>query len=207
MVVEVIFSITAPGVFWVLQTIDQLGDYALSPPQFDEVDDVYLDTKKRRLLNAGYCLRQRNRGKGFLLSLFELDLKEGTARKAQKWEIAIKKNKTDPEDWPESQVRKRVLKIISDKSLQPIFVLHQTRITRLIRKCDLVVAQATLDDVSFLVEGDNPHFKLLKITMMVPDVEDHLETITAYLCSKWQLEIEPRSKFEQVIAFELMKRK
>jgi inorganic triphosphatase YgiF len=201
MTVEVKFRITDPGTFWLLQFIDQLGPYSLSAPQFDDINDVFLDTKRRKLLAAAYYCRQRNRAKGFLISLVQLESKSGRTQQVKKWDVSLKRNTNDPSDWPESQVRKRVLKIIADKKLHPIFTLHQTRITRPISDGDQVVAEATLDDVSLIIKGENRQFKTLKITIVVSD-DDHIDAITASLREKWHLETEHRTKFEQVLALE-----
>jgi inorganic triphosphatase YgiF len=201
MTIEVKFRIPDPGTFWLLQTIDRLGPYSLSEPQFEDIDDVFLDTRRRKLQTADYCCRQRNLAKGFLISLVELESKSRRTQQAKKWEVSLKRNTNDPSDWPKSQVRKRVLKIIADKKLHPIFTLHQTRITRLISDADQVIAEATLDDVSLIVKGENQQFKTLKITTVVSD-DDLLEAISASLQEKWQLETEPRTKFEQVLALE-----
>ena len=74
MATEAKFRITDPGIFWSLQTINQLGTFAFSDPQILEIHDAYLDTKKRKLLSAGYCCRSRKQGKFFLITLTKIGL-------------------------------------------------------------------------------------------------------------------------------------
>jgi len=206
MAIEVKFRVPDPGIFWLIQTIEQLGPYSLSVPQFEQINDAFLDTQKRRLKTAGYYCRQREQAKGCLITLFERESKDGEDQLGRKWDVSLKRNTDNPEDWPESQARKRILQVIPNKKLKPIFRLHKTRITRLIQEGDQIVARATLDDVSLLLKDENQQFKTLKITMLIPDNENHLHTITASLQARWQLETEPQTKFEQAIALDLSER-
>jgi hypothetical protein len=73
----------------------------------------------------------------------------------------------------------------------------------LIHERDQIVARANLDDVSLLLKDKNQQFKTLKITMLIPDNENHLDTITASLLAKWQLETVPQTKFDQATGLDL----
>lgn len=204
---EAKFRITDPGIFWSLQTIEKLAVFSLSAPQLAEIDDTYLDTKKRKLFTAGYYLRRRNQAKEFLITLNQLRSAEETSENPKKWHVLLKKNKNAPEDWPKSEVRKRVRKIILDKKLRSILTLHQTRITRLISKKDKAIAQAILDDVSIIENKKDQQFKTLKIRILIPGGGNHLKTIIDNLQKKWNLELEPLTKFERAIAIEMNKNK
>jgi inorganic triphosphatase YgiF len=207
MAIEAKFRITDPGIFWSLQTIDHLAKYSLSKTEIEAIDDAYLDTKKRKLLAAGYCCRRRNQGKGFLITLTKLRLGKGAAQKQQKREVALKKNKIDPADWPKSQARSRVLKVAPNKKLQVIFAFDQTRITRRISYGKQAIALANLDDVSLMINGKEQHFKILKLKITAPSQEKHLNALIEALQAKWPLETEPLSKFERALAMEKSKTK
>ncbi len=207
MAIEAKFRITDPGIFWSLQTIDHLAKYSFSARQIEEIDDVYLDTKKRKLLAADYCCRRRNQGKGFLITLTRFGSGKRVSKKSQKWHVLLKKNKNGPADWPKSEARTRVLKVISDKKLRSILTLHQTRITRLISKGDHVIAQADLDDVLLITNGKEQQFKTLKLKSIAPDQEKHLKALIAKFQAKWRLEPETLSKFERAMAMERNKTK
>ncbi len=207
MATEAKFRITDPGTFWSLQTIDHLAQYSFSARQIEEIDDVYLDTKKLKLLAAGYCCRRRNQGKGFLITLTRLGSGKGTSKKLKKWHVLLKKNKNGPANWPKSEARTRVLKVISDKNLRSILTLHQTRITRLISKGDHVIAQADLDDVLWITDGKEQQFKTLKIKIIAPYQEKHLNALVTKLQAKWPLEPELLTKFERAIAMKSKKTK
>lgn len=200
MAIEANFRITNPGVFWSLQTIEQLGKYSMSEPRIEEIDDVFLDTKKRKLLAAGYCCRRRKQAKGFLITLTRLESAKGKSKKKEKWHVQLMKNQNGPADWPKSVARARVLKIISDKKLLSFFTLHLTRITRQISKKDQVIALVILDNVSMIQGGKDQLFKTLKIRMLIPEGEDHLQAIKSSLRELGSLKPETLTKFERAIA-------
>jgi len=207
MAIEAKFRITDPGIFWSLQTIDHLAKYSLSKTEIEAIDDAYLDTKKRKLLAAGYCCRRRNQGKGFLITLTKLRLGKDTDQKPKQWEVTLKKSKNGPADWPKSQARSRVLKVAPNKKLQVIFAFDQTRITRRISHGKQVIARANLDDVSLMINGKEKHFKILKLKISTPNQEKHLNALIEALQAKWSLETEPLSKFERALAMERKKTK
>ena len=205
MTVETTFRITDPGIFWSIQTIDHLGKYSLAMAEIEAIEDAYLDTKKYRLLAAGYSCRRRSQGKGFLVTLTKLS--KDADQKPKQWDVRLKKNRNSPMDWPKSQVRSRLLKVIPDKKLQVIFVLNQTRIMRQIKNGDQAIARINLDDVSLMIKGKEKHFKSLKLIIRTTDEEKHLYTLTKALQAKWPLEADPLSKFERAIAIEQKKAK
>jgi inorganic triphosphatase YgiF len=199
---EVSFRITDPGVFWSLQTIDQLGDFKFSKTQILEIHDAYLDTKKRRLLRAGYCCRRREQGKGFLITLIKLQTRKDIDKDQPYWEIDLKKNTNSPEGWPKSSVKNRISKIIPNKNLQVMFSFVQTRITRQVSDGNQIFAQAELDDVLVINKGKEQHFKILRLIAKDPDQLKNLNSLAQLLKVEWSLKKEPLSKFERALAME-----
>jgi inorganic triphosphatase YgiF len=205
MTIEKNFRITDPGTYWSLQTIDQLGEYSFSTDEVSEVTDTYLDTRKRRLLAKGYSCCKRDPGKKVRVILTKLGSHDEGSGRPKEWKVKLEKNINNPVDWPQSKVRTRVQKIIPDKKLQPMFALHQSRITRSISKDDHVIAHAHLDNMTLTADRKEKHFKTLTIEMLVPNGKKYLETITKLIRSKWQLEVEPLTNFEHALA--MVKRK
>jgi len=202
MTTEAKFRITDPGIFWSLQTIDYLGVFAFSDPKILEIHDAYLDTKKRKLLAAGYNCRRREQVKGFLITLSKLRSGEDAAQKHQKWEVTLKKNINSPVDWPKSKARSRILKVVPEKKLQVIFDFNQTRITRQISNGKQTIAQANLYNVLVINKGKEQQFKILKLIIANPNHEKYLDSLVQSLKTKWSLKSEPLSKFERAIAME-----
>ena len=196
MTIEKNFIIKDPGIFWSIQTIEQLGEYKFSKSQISELDDVYLDTKKRRLFMAGYSCRQRSQKKIKLITLTKLGKRKRTSQIAEKWHVQLSGNKNGPAEWPKSEARKRVLKVITDKKLRPILTLHQTRIRRLIHFKDQVIGQVFLDDVTVIEKRKDRHFKTLRLKIQDDSGKDHLNTILKILKTQWKLEPDKLTKFE-----------
>ena len=202
MTTETRFRITDPGVFWSLQTIDQLGEFKFSNTQILEIHDAYLDTKKRRLLTAGFCCRRRNQGKGFLITFSELGSKKSKKNVRQQWEVNLNKNTDRPDDWPKSTAKTRISKIIPNKKLQVMFTFIQTRITRQISVGEQPFALAHLDDVHVINKGEEQHFKILALILDDPDHTDHLSSLVDALEQKWPLKKDSLSKFERALKLE-----
>jgi inorganic triphosphatase YgiF len=202
MVTEVRFRITDPGIFWSLQTIDQLDDFKFSKTQIQEIHDAYLDTKKRRLLTAGYSCRLREQGKGFLVTLTKLKAGKDNDKKQKYWEADLTKNTNSPENWPKSPVKKQISKSIPNKKLQVIFSIIQTRITRQVSNGNQIFAQAILDDVRVINKGKEQHFKILKLTTNDPDQVETLNSLAQALKAEWSLKNETLSKFERALKME-----
>jgi inorganic triphosphatase YgiF len=202
MTTEARFRITDPGTFWSLQTIDQLGNFKFSDMQILEIHDDYLDTKKRRLLRAGYCCRRRKQDKGFLITFSELGLKKNKESEKQQWEVKLNKNTVGPVEWPKSTAKTRISKIIPNKKLQVMFTFIQTRITRQIRTAKQPFALAQLDDVLVINNGEEQNFKILALILEDPDQIENLNSLVHTLEQKWSLKNEPMSKFERALKME-----
>ena len=202
MATEARFRITDPGVFWSLQTIDQLGNFKFSNTQILEIRDAYLDTKKRRLLTAGYSCRRREQGKGFLITLTKHKAGKALDKTQKYWEVDLTKNTNSPGSWPESPVTKQLSKTIPNKKLQVIFSFIQTRITRQVSDGNQIFAQAILDDVRVIKKGKEQHFKIIKLVTDDPDQSGTLNSLAQALKEEWSLKKDPLSKFERALAME-----
>ena len=134
MALEARFHIHDPGIFWSLQVIDQLDEYDISTDQIGQIDDAYLDTKKRNLLAAGYICRRREQDKNILITLTKFESIQNSIRKPEMWEVSLENAKNYPVNWPDSQVRIRVIEAAKHKALRTIFSVNQTRIFRTIQK-------------------------------------------------------------------------
>jgi inorganic triphosphatase YgiF len=193
------FSITDPSLFWTLQTIDQIGSYSLSTRKISEIEDNYLDTKKRRLYAAGYSCRKRDQDQGVLIRLSRLPSKQ---KPVKHWETWLERNIPYPVDWPESEARKRIIKVVSDKKLRTVISLNQTRIVRNIQLEDQKIGRFNLDEIMLMINGKEQHFKQLRVSFHSTYETTHLEKITNLLLEKWPLKVETRTKFERALALE-----
>jgi len=205
MAIELNFRIKDPGIFWSLQAIDQLGEFSFSTEDITEVTDTYLDTRKRRLLAKGYNCCKRETGKIVTIILTKLGADDDNSSQPKVWKVKLKKNKSNPSDWPNSKVRTRVLKIIPEKKLQPIFSYHQTRISRIIKRDGQGVTHAYLDDISLILNKKELHFKMLELNRASNCKDKDLDTLIRALQAKWSLKPLALTKFEYALALEKSK--
>ena len=200
MEIEAKFAIPDRDTFEQLRSVSRLNDYELSAGELTIVQDEYLDTAERALLAAGYACRRRNYPEGLVMTLKGLGSAAGAIHRREEYETRLPADQP-PEAWPPGPVRDRVLAIINQAPLRPLFSLSQTRLVRQIERSQQVVAQFSLDDVGLSVAGAEQAYFELEIEQTQAGSEADLISLAAYLQSEWHLQPEPRSKFERALAF------
>jgi CHAD domain-containing protein len=201
MEIEAKFSLPDKPTHDQLLKLDKIGAYPLSPIQVKKVKDIYLDTPEGKLFSHGYACRMRKQREGLLISLKSLITAKGPIHRREEVEIAIDKE-SPPNDWPESQLRAKVLELIDNEPLNPIFQLQQERTIRFARAVDGdVVAEISLDNVFMEDNGRQISFFELEVELIKQGSENDLESIVASLEQDWQLVPMKQSKFERALRF------
>jgi len=136
MEIEAKFAIPDAAVFHAHQAPTRLGPFSLTNTHIRQVHDTYLDTPDRTLYRAGYGFRQRKQESGWLMTLNQIGGVEGTLRRREELELALPEA-CPPAAWPPSPLRSRVLELIGDRAVQPLFALDQTRIVRSVTAQDI----------------------------------------------------------------------
>jgi inorganic triphosphatase YgiF len=199
MVIEAKFRVPDPAVYWHLQIADHVGGYSLLTLDVQSVWDTYLDTKRRRILAAGYSCRRRETNEGVVMTLKSLGGAEGAIHRHGMWELNISASRT-PADWPEGPARDLVLRLIGQERLVSLIERQQTRVIRLLEQDEQPVAELRLDRVSLVSEeGEQVYFDL-EVGLLPHVPEETLTAIVACLHDEWHLEPEARSKFERALA-------
>jgi len=198
MEIEAKFTVPDPVVYWSLQTIDHLAGYSLSTTQVKPVWDTYLDTKRQRILAAGYSCRRRVTREGILITLKSLGGAMGAVHRRRIGELSMATNRP-PVDWPDSQVRDQVLQLIGQEPLLTFFELRQTRVIRMLKEDDQPVAELSLDSVSLVTAETERVYLVLEVELLPPTTEGTLMTIAGCLQDGWHLKPEPLSKFERAL--------
>lgn len=137
------------------------------------------------------------------MTLKSLSQAEGAIHRREEWEIRLAAYQP-PARWPDSPVRHRVLQLIGQEPLAPLFELQQTRILRLLSQGGQPVAELTLDSVSVITEEKGQKEQLyleLEVELLSPALEEKLRLIAACLQDEWQLKPQPQSKFERALAW------
>ncbi len=198
MVIEAKFSVPDPAVFWQLQTADHVGEYSLSTLDLQSVWDTYLDTKRRRILAAGYSCRKRETNEEIVMTLKSLGGAEGAIHRHGEWQVRITACRT-PADWPDSPVRDLVLQLIGQEPLVSLFELQQVRVIRLLVQDEEPVAKLRLDRVSLVSEDREQVYLDLEVELLPQTPEETLRAIVGCLQDEWHLKPEPRCKFDRAL--------
>lgn len=129
MEIEAKFVLPDPEVGRRLQAISQLAGFALSPNGIHHTHDVYLDTRERLILAAGYSCRYREQDGAMLITVKPLQTAESAIHRRQEVEARILTHQVSADlfravaGWP-STVRDHILPIIGDKPLAPLADLN-----------------------------------------------------------------------------------
>ena len=200
MEIEAKFSLPDVETFQRLQAVDHLAGFALSKGHDRQVRDTYLDTAERSILAAGYACRRRERDDEVIITLKGLGGAAGAVHRREELEVVLAED-GPPARWPPSPACDRVLELIGEDSLVPLFELQQTRTVRAVSDGERPVAEWSLDEVHVLAKGQEQVYFELEVELIPRGTEEDLAAIVACLQDELGLGPEPRSKFERALAF------
>jgi CHAD domain-containing protein/transposase-like protein len=200
MEIEAKFVLPDPETMHRLETAESLAGFPLLPGRVEEIHDSYLDTADRRIMAAGYACRKREQSGGILVTLKQLRAAEGAVHRREELQVSLASD-LPPERWPDSTVRDRLLDITAREPLQLLFELSQTRVIRPVGRGDQLVAELSLDTVRLHSGVKSLPYLELEVELLPGGTEDDLAQIVASLREEWQVQPEPRSKFERALRF------
>lgn len=200
MEIEAKYAIPSEQRFEQLQLLDSLGPYPLRGSRTTAIHDTYLDTPTRTLWSAGYSLRRRDKGSALVMTLKALAGGAGTVKRREELEIAIAQP-VPPALWPPSAARDRVIEIIGDQALAPLFDLRQTRHERIILVEEREASVLSLDAVTLSSEDRETHFYVLEAELLPDGTEADLAGIMRALEESWQLQPDAETKLQRALAF------
>ena len=200
MEIEAKFAVPDEATLNRLAQVDQLAGYTLLLPKIKRVHDTFMDTPERAVLTSGHVCRQRDYGDHLVMSLKSGHTVEGGVHRREELEVSLPRP-LPIVLWPDSEIRTRLLGLIGDTDLVPLFDQWQTRIVRMIRQADRIVAEFSADRVE-LSRGDRQalYFEM-EVELKESGTDDDLNTIAACLKDEWGLKPEARSKFERALVF------
>ena len=202
MEIEAKFAIQDTQVYRRLQAIGRLGPYSIFRGKVHEFLDTYFDTFDRRILDVGYACRIRQYPTNTVATLKELlsFSQDANIHRREEFETNLPLSATveQPDQWPESPVRQRILAMTKKASLVPLFSFAQHRLTRDVRLDQRKVAELCLDTVT--LPHHNQTYYELEVELTQAGTEADLAAIVAHLEKMPGLSPEPRSKFERGLA-------
>jgi CHAD domain-containing protein/uncharacterized protein YjbK len=200
--VEAKFIIPDSATFAALQELRHLDDFELRPLGTKPVVDRYLDTAEQRLYRAGLACRLRHVKDKQIITLKSLTEAATEIHRRQEIEEEVESSDFQagqPLKWPDNEVKKVVVEIISAAPLQPLFTLYQTRYQYQVLWRSRAVIEFSLDEVSLRNPAEVDYYEL-EAELLEPGSEADLTRFTAALRAVWPLQAETRSKFERALA-------
>lgn len=205
MEIEAKFAVPDEATWLKLQTVEQIADYALSPGETKQVHDTFMDTPDRAILASRHVCRRREMGAQIVMTLKSKQVVTGAVHHREELEITLERELPIGQ-WPPSEIRDRLLSLIGDVPLTPLFDQHQTRIIRWVThagQADRVVAEMSVDRVELLRSGKERHYFEVEFELKGAGTEADLAVIARSIARDWNLQPEARSKFSRALEWSL----
>jgi inorganic triphosphatase YgiF len=199
MEIEAKFAVPDEATWLKLQMVDQIAGYALSAGKTKRVHDTFVDTPDRLILASRHVCRQREVDGQSVMTLKSGQTVEGAVHRREELEITLERAQPIGQ-WPPSEIRDRLLGIVGDVMLVPLFDQRQMRIVRWASRGDRVVAEMSVDKVELAVGGREQSYLEVEFELKAAGTEEDLHVISACLQNEWNLQPEQRSKFSRALA-------
>ncbi len=203
MEIEAKFAIQNTQAYEDMQALDSIERFSISAGRVYDIHDTYFDTPDRKILQAGYACRQREQDGSHIITLKALHGVSGAVHRREEWETSLPATAAlaaSPCQWPDSAARQQVLALTECAPLTPLFSLKQRRWVRHILQAQRLVAELSLDTVTFSHTGSDQPFMELEIELKGEGAEADLAAIVRCLADVPGLAPEPLSKFERGLA-------
>ena len=103
--------------------------------------------------------------------------------------------------WPDSAIRSKLLMLIGQAALTPLFDQWQTRVVRMMQHMDRIYAEFSADRVELARGSRRAVYFEMEVELKEAGTDDDLKAIVTCLKDEWGLQPEARSKFERALAF------
>ena len=199
MEIEAKFAVPDEATYQKLQTVEQIAGYALSPGEMKQMHDTFMDTPDRAILASGHVCRRRTVGGQIVMTVKSGQTVDGAVHRREELEITLERD-LPIRQWPPGEIRDRLLSIVGDVPLTPLFDQHQTRVIRWASQAGRVVAEMSVDRVELSISGKELRYFEVEFELKGAGADDDLAAIAACLQNDWRLKPEPRSKFARALA-------
>jgi inorganic triphosphatase YgiF len=200
MEIESKFAVPDEATWLRLQSIEQVADYTLSVGKMKQVHDTFMDTPTRDILRSGHVCRKREVDGQIVMTLKSKQQVVGTVHRREELEVTLP-HAMPIGQWPPSEIRDRLLSLIGDVPLTPLFDQSQQRFVRWAKQGDRVVAEMSVDKVELAINDRTQSYFEVEFELKDAGTEDDLANIDACLIAEWGLTPEPRSKFARARDF------
>jgi inorganic triphosphatase YgiF len=200
MEIESKFAVPDEATWLRLQSIAQIAGYTLSAGKMKQVHDTFMDTPTHEILASGHVCRKREVDGQIVMTVKSKQQVVGTVHRREELEVTLP-HAMPIGQWPPGEIRDRLLTVIGDVPLTPLFDQHQLRFVRWASRGDRVVAEMSVDKVELVIDDRAQSYFEVEFELKDAGTEDDLANIDAYLIAEWGLAPEPRSKFARARDF------
>ena len=179
-----------------LKSLGELAGFTLTGGEDVSVHDGYWDTPGRALLAAGWALRFRAASGRLLVTAKSLTPATGPLHEREELEISVERF-GQPRDWPDGELRRKILPLIGDEHLAPLFEVDQRRFVRVAARDGRGAVEISLDQVELLAGGRHGEYCELEVELLPGGTREDLASILAALEGTLSLVPASRSKFEE----------
>jgi len=204
---ELKLSATGPVPLRRLAGLPRLGQLQLGPAETFLELDRYLDTADGRLAAAKWACRLRRRSRTHLVSLKGPPVEvigglDGALHRRPEIEGPAAAS-LDPDSWPPSLARRRLLEMTGGQPLREQFALRQRRTQRSVGDGDGSVGTLSLDSV-LVLHREDPAGRLWCVELELEREraahrEDQAVSMLADLLAVGGLSVEPLTKLERAM--------
>lgn len=159
----------------------------------EQQHNTYFDTSDGRISAAGYSLRIRVIGERRIATLKRTRSRQGNVRVRDEWELPIGRS-DHPHVWPAGEFRDRVLGVLGNALLEPLFVVETCR--QHIHVCEAERAFAVLClDRGIVRAGElTERFRELEVEMLELGAAQSFHSLVRLLHTTYPLFPEHRTK-------------
>ncbi len=200
MEIEAKFAVPDEATLNRLAQVDRLAGYTLLPAKIKRVHDTFMDTPDRAVLASGHVCRQRDYGDHLVMSLKSGHTVEGGVHRREELEVTLPRPMPIAQ-WPDSAIRSKLLMLIGQAALTPLFDQWQTRVVRMMQHMDRIYAEFSADRVELARGSRRAVYFEMEVELKEAGTDDDLKAIVTCLKDEWGLQPEARSKFERALAF------
>jgi len=200
MEIEAKFAVPDEATWLRLQSIEQVAGYTLSAGKLKEVHDTFVDTPTHAILLSGHVCRQREVDGQIVMTLKSNQQVVGSVHRREELEVTLP-HAMPIGQWPPGEIRDRLLSLIGDVPLMPLFDQHQLRFVRWAAQGERAVAEMSDDKVELAIDNRTQFYFEVEFELKDAGTEDDLARIDAYVIAEWGLTPEPRSKFARARDF------
>ncbi|WP_440946346.1 CHAD domain-containing protein [Methanosarcina sp. T3] len=202
MEIESKFLVPEETDFKALENLSGLTSYTISEAQVQIIEDIFLDTKNKDIMAAGYYLRVRKAAgeKGKWVTIKSLGGFEGGTHRREEY-VSFLPEGLSVLECPSLRIRNMIFDFTSGLDLTPLITLKQKRIIRQLNLEGKLVAEIYLDRVNLKSESRKKLYNEFEVELKNEGTVKDLEAIRDFLLDNYSLEESLFSKFERAYLF------